>query len=290
MRQIGTCETRPLAERFFAYLHVRGVDSELREAAAGRWSVWVLDEDAMRTSQEAFQAFCTQPQAVQFDAPTPAPATSVAAPTPWRMSAGETNADVVGASFPAATWALIVLSVGFTLLAPLGSDQELARLLRMSPSALRQGELWRLITPVFQHLAVTAGGMGFLHLLFNMMWLRDFGVKIETKRGTAGFLMLFAVIAVASNFAEFLVTGSGFGGMSGVVYGLFGYVWVKVRRDPWSGYTLDPSTIWVLVAWFLLGATGLFGPVANWAHGGGLLTGALCAFVPSWWQTRKKRA
>jgi len=265
----------------------------VREAAAGRWSVWVLDEDSMRTSQEAFKAFCSQRQAAQFDAPA-APQV-VAAPvvaSPWRPSASA-NAPATalgGGSFPAATWALIAFSVGLTLLAPLGSDQELARLLRMSPSALRQGEVWRLITPVFQHLAVTAGGMGFLHLLFNMMWLREFGGKIETKLGTAGFMMLFAGIAAVSNCAEFLVTGAGFGGMSGVVYGLFGYLWVKVRRDPWSGYTLDPSTVWVLVAWFLLGATGLFGPVANWAHGGGLLTGALCAFVPSWWQTRKKRA
>ena len=286
MRQIGTCETRPLADRFFAYLHVRGVDSEVREATAGRWSVWVLDEDAMRTSQEAFKAFCTQPQAAQFDAPMPAASTVV--PALWRESPAAPIAGVGGATFPTATWALIALSVGLTLLAPLGSDQELARLLRMSPSALRQGEIWRLITPVFQHLAVTAGGMGFLHLLFNMMWLREFGGKIETKLGTAGFLMLFAGTAVVSNFAEFLVTGSGFGGMSGVVYGLFGYLWVKVRRDPWSGYTLDPSTVWVLVAWFLLCAAGLCGPVANWAHGGGLLTGALCAFVPSWWRTRKK--
>ena len=290
MRQIGTCETRPLADRFFSYLRVQGVDSEVREASAGRWAVWVLDEDAMRSAREAFTKFCTQPQAAQFDTPPPAASAPTAAiPSPWRVSPAAPVAAAVGAAvFPSATWSLIALSIGATLLAPLGSDQELARLLRISPVALRQGEIWRLITPVFQHLALTAGGAGFLHLLFNMMWLRDFGVKIETKLGTAGFLILFALLAVVSNSAQFLAAGAGFGGMSGVVYGLFGYIWVKARREPRSGYTLDSSTAWVLVAWFVLCAAGLCGPVANWAHGGGLLAGALCAFLPSWWRARGK--
>ena len=59
------------------------------------------------------------------------------------------------------------------------------------------------------------------------------------------------VTAVVSNLTQYYVGGSSiegfrpviagssfFGGLSGVVYGLFGYVWVKSRREPRTGLTV----------------------------------------------------
>src|SRR5690606_36200319 len=41
---------------------------------------------------------------------------------------------------------------------------------------VREGQLWRLLTPIFLHLSIW-------HLLFNMYWTVVFGSLIETHRG-----------------------------------------------------------------------------------------------------------
>ncbi len=39
--------------------------------------------------------------------------------------------------------------------------------------------------------------------------------------------------------------------MSGVLYGLFGYVWMKSRYEPSSGFYVTPNTVMWMVGWFL---------------------------------------
>jgi GlpG protein len=130
------------------------------------------------------------------------------------------------------------------------------------------GEVWRLVTPIFVHYGV-------LHILFNMWWLADLGVAIEGRIGSLGFAVLVVLTGALSNVAQYVWVGSPlFGGMSGVLYALFGYIWVRGRLDASLGLTMPPNTATILLVWLGLGFTGALGNVANVAHLGGLVSGA----------------
>jgi membrane associated rhomboid family serine protease len=134
---------------------------------------------------------------------------------------------------------------------------------------IKSGQIWRLVTPMFLHF-------GPVHLLFNMMWLWTLGRPLETLLRHTRFLLLVIAIAVVSNIAQALIGGgTNFGGMSGVVYGLFGFVVVHGKLHPMGGLHLDPRTIRYMLIWLVLCFTGFLGPIANWAHTFGLLSGGL---------------
>ena len=180
---------------------------------------------------------------------------------------------------PRVTIALVAASIAVTAAVWLGGAQRvLPALLIATPGSpfladILSGEVWRLVTPIFLHL-------GALHLIFNMMWLWDLGGAIERLKG-GGFLALFvAASGAASNFAQYAITQSpNFGGMSGVVYALLGYVWMQGRFNPAFGIALHRSTVAMMLAWYALCWTGWLGPIANWAHTGGLVLGVAWGFL-----------
>jgi GlpG protein len=113
-----------------------------------------------------------------------------------------------------------------------------------------------------------------------MLWLRDLGGMIETVEGSVKLLLLVVISAAISNWAQYLVTGNPvFGGMSGVVYALLGYVWMKGKFHPGSGLFLHKQTVTMMMIWLVVCFTGLLGPIANYAHLGGLIVGVAWGFA-----------
>jgi membrane associated rhomboid family serine protease len=170
------------------------------------------------------------------------------------------------------------ISVLVALLSSVGSDRAIVEQLFISAHPqgplveISQGQIWRLITPIFIHF-------GFVHLLFNMLWLKDLGAMIEGRQGSRMFLALVMVVAVLSGLGQYLLVGPFFGGMSGVVYGLFGFVWMKSLFEPASGFRLHRQTVIMMIGWFFLCLTGLLGPIGNVAHGVGLVIGIVWGFI-----------
>jgi GlpG protein len=115
--------------------------------------------------------------------------------------------------------------------------------------------------------------------LFNLLWLKDLGGILEARIGTARFAGAVAFVAVVSNLAQYAAGGAAFGGMSGVVYGLFGYLWVRGRLDFRFGVFLSPTTSGLLMIFLALGVFGLLGPTANAAHFSGLVAGGALGWV-----------
>ena len=52
-----------------------------------------------------------------------------------------------------------------------------------------------------------------------------------------------------------------------MIYALFGYLWTKGNWRPEEGLGVNPNTVFLMIAWFFLCATGNLGPIANTTHG-----------------------
>ncbi|GAB3271032.1 rhomboid family intramembrane serine protease [Parahaliea aestuarii] len=181
------------------------------------------------------------------------------------------------------TLLLLALSLGGFLLVFFNAPLAWLSQLTFTPFEVHQGQIrfesmgaqyWRLITPAFLHF-------GWLHIVFNSLWLWELGARIERVMGSLNMFGLFLVIALVSNSAQYLFGGPGiFGGMSGVVYGLLGFAWVAGALQPRWGIQPRPAIMLLMVGWLVVCILGVvevlgFGAIANAAHVGGLLSGAV---------------
>lgn len=130
-------------------------------------------------------------------------------------------------------------------------------------------EPWRIIGPAFFHFS-------WLHIVFNTMWWWQLGGSIEKTLGKTTLINLLLISAIVSNVGQFIVSGSNFGGLSGVVYALMGFVWWYGYLAPEKGLSLSKPIVGFLLFWLVLGFIDVL-PVnmANTAHLLGLISGCL---------------
>lgn len=171
------------------------------------------------------------------------------------------------------TATLIVLSLIVALFSNIGRDMQLIHFLfiseyRQGLPEILNGELWRLFTPALIHF-------GILHIAFNLLWLYQLGSAIEQRQTSKRMIILIIFISVLSNLAQYIWNGPLFGGMSGVVYGLLGYVWAQGKFNPRSGLNLDKNITLMMLIWFVVCWLGLVGNIANMAHTIGLFCGLI---------------
>lgn len=115
---------------------------------------------------------------------------------------------------------------------------------------------------------------GVLHLVFNMLWLWELGKRIEQQQSPLVFAFAVVVLALLSNTAQYIYGGgNNFGGMSGVVYGLFAYIWMWQLIEPRVGLNLPGSLIIFMVVILVAMTVLQLDMIANEAHLGGFIAG-----------------
>ncbi|MFW6049758.1 MAG: rhomboid family intramembrane serine protease [Myxococcota bacterium] len=285
MRVLVELEEGARARALADALYVEGVDAHVDERREGGWAVWVHDERQLEQARELLQAFQAEPDAPRFERARREAQALRRQEKEAEKKNRHRNVDLrrrwrsqgTGGHL---TLGLIALTVGVTLLSRFGANRAVTEALYFSLARiLHEGEVWRVITPIFLHL-------GLLHLIFNMWWLKDFGTIVEQRHSPLALGAMVLTMGVLSNAAQGLLVGEAFGGMSGVVYGLFGYFWVRGRLDPTWGIALRRSTVIILVGWLVLGFTGAM-QMANMAHLGGLVVGMLWGAFAAWRGRRK---
>ncbi|PPC77200.1 rhomboid family intramembrane serine protease [Pokkaliibacter plantistimulans] len=188
------------------------------------------------------------------------------------------------------TISVLLLALAITLLTGLGDyaetffwftivpvhilgNQAIAGTLQLT---LESGQWWRLLTPIFLHFSL-------LHIVFNSLWIWESGKRLEPAFGRIWLLLAIAGIGVISNLAQYWTGSVMFGGLSGVVYGLLGFIWLWDRLRPAQSLNMPPALFGFMIFWLVLGYLDVpaslgMGQVANEAHLAGLFSGLLLAF------------
>jgi GlpG protein len=320
MRQVGTLSNETEAQRFAAWLVAQRVEAHT-EQENGAWVIWVRDEDQLKKARQDLTEFQKNPADAKYQG-VERTAEAVAREAEEKRRQAQKNVVEMRGRWGAAggmagmtrrspvVMLLIGLSAVTALLTyddtfkdpprqPFGAiyrgllfaDPVAARAEDGRPDIwanIKRVEVWRLVTPIFIHY-------GWMHILMNMYWLNVFGSAVENRRGSRFLLLLVLAIAVLSNVGQAVEAsvreaGFGFGGMSGVGFGLFGYMLTKAKFDDRERYFLNPATTFVLLLWFVLCILSEIPPfrellqhtihdIANTAHAVGLIAGAAIAYV-----------
>ncbi len=309
MRFLDEIEGKPQVERFVAYLMTEGIDShlELARADSDTWEVWIREEDRLEQAQAELDVFRAAQNDRKYQDALDEAQSILATREKARKEAAKNQrkmrqtgrAGVLGQGrIPPLTMTLLILCVAVGLFTSFGTPRANNRFAitvlnqlsflsfedsREFPddaaASLKQGEVWRVITPIFIH-------HGMLHLALNMFMLVSFGRVVERWVGTPYFAIMVVVLAILPNLLqglapEWMHGNPAFGGISGVLFGLFGYVWVRSSMNPMLGISIPFPMAIILIALIVIGLSGVVPnwPFADLCHLGGLLVGAALGFA-----------
>jgi GlpG protein len=281
MRIIGHLENEAHARVFGDYLYAQGIQNNIEPDREGTWAIWVHGEDELDKATSLLDRFQKNPGDVKYQNAQMVAQDRREQEFKEDQAARKRHFDrsrlVPGRGFGMGrlTTGLIVVCVVVYLLRMGGASVSWLFIAETHGTGLvevTRGQLWRLVTPILLHFSP-------LHILFNMLWLWQLGSMMERIRGWRRYAIFLVSTAVISNLGQFIASGPAFGGMSGVVYALLGYGWVRGKLDPASGFFVEPQIVLFMTIWFFICLFGLIPGVANTAHGVGFASGIAWGYL-----------
>jgi GlpG protein len=304
MRLIGYIESAERAQKFTDFLYAQGVKNQADRTTGDRWEIWVLSEEQVEIGKQHLSAFQANPDGLVFQEAAALAKEIRKQESREQEAYAERTKDGrdlnnPGPNISTGRLTLILMIICGIIFLFQKLDFEVAIFQKLSISnfkaaggsiglpEIRRGEIWRLITPIFMHGDI-------FHIFFNLMWMRILGTIIEYRQGWKKMLTIVLATASFSNLAQYYVSGPLFLGISGVVFGLLGYIWMKGKFDPFAGMFLPQGVVFMMLFWLLLGISGALEAslgvgVANTAHIGGLASGCLMGYANSWTSKIKRR-
>lgn len=142
---------------------------------------------------------------------------------------------------------------------------KLANMFILNPTAVRNGEVYRLLTSTFMHASI-------LHLVFNMYALSIIGKQVETFLGKSKFLLVYLFSGLTGSLLSCAITNSYSLGASGAIFGLMGsLLYFGYHYRLYLGSVLLGQIVPVIVINLVIGY--ITPNIDNAAHIGGLVGG-----------------
>ena len=134
--------------------------------------------------------------------------------------------------------------------------------------AWQLGWWWTLFTAIYLHGSL-------LHIVFNVMWIRNLGPSVTEVFGPARAFVLFNLGGAFGFLVSNVMNGTPTIGASGSIFGLLGALIVYGRR---RGSSMMSQQLWQwAIVLFVFGF--LMPDINNWAHAGGFAGGWGCAYL-----------
>jgi rhomboid protease GluP len=139
--------------------------------------------------------------------------------------------------------------------------------------AWQQGRWWTLLTAIYLHGNV-------LHILFNVLWIRQLGPAVEELYGPARLVAVFTLSGVIGFVASNALGVPFTIGASGSIFGLLGAMvaYGQKRGGVYGGMILRQYGQWAIIL-FLFGF--FMAGVNNFAHAGGFVGGFVMGLILS---------
>ena len=261
-----------MAQAFVDYMAMRGI--RLRIEHDGHYFLILDDETKVEMVENELQQFIRDPDHVRYHDAS------------WRTGNTASGLRYQRSNFwgnireraGPLTMAIMVACVAIYILMQVVGVRTVMVWLAWPDGPGQYFQVWRWFSHALLHFSL-------LHILFNLLWWWYLGGAVEKRLGKGKLFVITLISALLSGWMQAKFSGIWFGGLSGVVYALMGYCWLRGERDPESGIFLERGLIGFAILWLVIGWFGAFGlSIANAAHVTGLLVGLAMAFV----DTRKK--
>ncbi|WP_117236403.1 rhomboid family intramembrane serine protease GlpG [Vibrio maerlii] len=263
MHRLFTIDNPRLAQAFIDYMAKRQITVQMMPEGSGQFALWLPDAEHVVEVEAELKRFLSEPGHPRYQAAS------------WDMAETRTNnfsynmpsmMDMLKAKAGILTLSVMLVCGVIFILQQIGYSQAIFSQLHFPAFEHQQWQLWRWVSHAVLHFSV-------MHIAFNLLWWWQLGGDIEQRVGTLKVLQLFIVSAALSGAGQYWVEGANFGGLSGVVYALVGYVWIMGRFKPSTGLEMQKPVFVFMLVWLILGFVQPFMAIANTAHLVGLLSG-----------------
>ncbi len=267
MIRLITLNNPRMAQAFIDYMASRQIEIKMMTEGSGQFALWLMNDEHQLEVESEINQFLENPndkkyQAASWDmAETRQPQFRYHSGSPGIMAMLKSKAG------PLTLTVMAACVVIFGLL-QFGMMNTIFSSLHFPAQSGQQWQLWRWISHALLHFSV-------LHIVFNLLWWWEFGGDIEKRLGSFKLLQIFIVSAALSGAGQYWVEGANFGGLSGVVYALVGYLWMFSVKAPQAGIGIAKPLVAFMLVWLVLGFVQPFIAIANTAHLAGLVAGVL---------------
>ncbi|MCK6265752.1 rhomboid family intramembrane serine protease GlpG [Vibrio sp. ZSDE26] len=269
MIRLLTANNPRAAQAFIDYMASRDIEIRMMPEGEGQFALWLLDEQYQVEAEAELEHFLSNPTDNKYQAAS------------WAMAETRTTAFsyhtpsfinmIKAKAGPVTLIGMVVCLLVFALL-QLGFQNSLFSLLHFPAEDGQQVQIWRWFTHAILHFSA-------MHIVFNILWWWQLGGDIEKRLGSLKLLQIFAISAALSGAGQYWVEGANFGGLSGVVYALVGYLWMVGAKAPHLGLSMPRPIIGFMLVWLVLGFIQPYMAIANTAHLVGLMSGVVLGLI-----------
>lgn len=252
-----------LGQAFIDFMASRQINIQMMPEGEGQFSLWLTDGQYQVDVEAELKRFLSEPNHSRYQAAS------------WDMAESRKSnftyhtpsfLSMLKAKAGPVTLSLMLICVVVFLLQQVGFGKAIFSALHFPAIDGQQWQLWRWLSHAVLHFSA-------MHIAFNILWWWQLGGDIEQRLGGVKLLQIFVVSSALSGAGQYWIEGANFGGLSGVVYALVGYLWVMGSKAPQVGLSIQKPIVGFMLVWLILGYVQPFMAIANTAHLAGLVSG-----------------